>query len=91
MALQGISGTGAAAALEKFQAIRDIAKKRMEGGDSRIRLTDLVQKKQLEMGLEQASPGGSAVSSVSAVYGRAGAAEKPDPHPKLGRYIDFRA
>ena len=85
MALQSIGGSSAASALEKFQAIRDSAKKRMDGADTRVRLTDLVQQKQVQLGLVKDVPG------MSAAYGRGAVSEKSDPQPRLGRYIDFKA
>ncbi len=48
MALNGIGG--GAGALERFQAIRDLAKKKLEGADSQTNLADLIKRKQLELG-----------------------------------------
>lgn len=48
MALNGI-GAGAGA-LERFQAIRDLAKKKLEEADGQTNLADLIKRKQLEFG-----------------------------------------
>lgn len=50
MALNGIGGNGAGSALDKFQQIRDQAKKKLDGADNRTRLTDLLKLKQTELG-----------------------------------------
>jgi hypothetical protein len=93
MALNGIGGQNsdsAALALERFQAIRDQAKKKIEGADNRARLADTVKQKQVELKL-----GGNLTTPPKPIepqaYGRAGAMEKTDLRPKLGRYIDFMA
>lgn len=55
MAVGGIGGEGAAS-LDRFQQIRDLARKRMEeppatrGDDSRARAADLLKRKQAELG-----------------------------------------
>ena len=50
MALSGIGGGDAGSALERFQAIRDSAKKKLEGGDAASGLAELIKRKQLELG-----------------------------------------
>ncbi len=108
MALNGIGGNGAGSALDRFQALRDAAKQKIEGADNRTRLAEMLKQKQSELGVGKGlaakpqteripSAASAAVFSApqaingSSSYGRAGAMEKPDPQPKLGRYIDFRA
>ncbi|GEM_PF-2690266 len=50
MALNGIGGNGSGSALDRFQQIRDQAKKKLDGADNRTRLTDLLKLKQSELG-----------------------------------------
>jgi hypothetical protein len=129
MALDGIGG---GSPLERFQAIRDSAKKKIEGADGQANLADLIKRKQaqlagaqgaggkMEVGggasspasgnaakasAERIRPGlGAAVqdfgSSASAGsrgipgptgYGRAGALQKQESRPTLGRHVDFMA
>lgn len=106
MALQGI-GNGASP-LDRFQQVRDLAKKKLDADENRTRLADLLKRKQAELGhglapdrpqaaarrfetpAAGALPGGAAAGGLAA-YGRAGAMEKPDPRPGLGRRIDLTA
>jgi hypothetical protein len=111
MALTGIGSQGGSP-LEKFQQARDLARKKLDGEDSRAKLAELLSRKQAEIGGVSAKPkpapaeqrakasaifpgltGADAKPPVAgpAGYGRAGATEKPDPKPKLGRYVDFMA
>jgi hypothetical protein len=108
MDLKGIGGSGAGSALDKFQAIRDLAKKKIDGTDNRSRLTELLKNKQSELGIERGvvekrPVAGATLQNATnilppapslagpASYGKAGAMDKPDPKPKLGRFIDFMA
>ncbi len=50
MALKGIGGSDAGSALERFQAIRDSAKKKIDGADGQAGLAELIKRKQLELG-----------------------------------------
>lgn len=106
-------GMDALVGLEKFQAIRDLAKKKMDGTDTRFRLEDLLKQKHAALGLDSikkpevpfTKPAGkiqtghnvsgnaAATTGLQALmnYGKAGSNEKPDPKPKLGRYVDFMA
>lgn len=96
MAVGGIGGEGAAS-LDRFQQIRDLARKRMEdppatrGDDSRARAADLLKRKQAELGQGIADRPRQALVAGTAAYGRAGGTEKADPKPRLGRYIDLTA
>lgn len=71
MAVGGIGGEGAAS-LDRFQQIRDLARKRMEdppatrGDDSRARAADLLKRKQAELGQGIADRPGQAAASASA-------------------------
>ncbi len=107
------AGMDALVGLEKFQAIRDLAKKKMDGTDNRFRLEDLLKQKHADLGLDSVKkpdvpftkPVGkinsrhnvagnsAAAKGLQALmnYGKAGSSEKPDPKPKLGRYVDFMA
>lgn len=60
MALNGIGG-GNAGALERFQAIRDLAKKKLEGADGQTNLAELIKRKQMELGT-----GGGAAARIPA-------------------------
>jgi hypothetical protein len=60
MALEGI-GNGAGSALERFQALRDSAKKKIDVGEGRADLAELIKRKQAQMGA-----GGSASAPVPA-------------------------
>ena len=130
MALDGIGG---GSPLERFQAIRDSAKKKIEGTDGQANLADLIKRKQAQMNgangaggkmevgggasspasgnaakasAERIRPGlGAAVQNVSGNaapagaqgvtgptgYGRAGALQKQESRPTLGRHVDFMA
>ncbi len=110
--LKSLAPNGANA-LEKFQAIRDQAKKKIDGDDNRIKLADLLKQKQNEfkagapskaddlvgmvekfkndLGALSSSSKGLMGAQAFSGYGRAGATEKSDPKPMLGRYIDFMA
>jgi hypothetical protein len=128
MALKGVGGD-AGSALERFQALRDSAKKKLEVTDEKTNLADLIKRKQAEMGTggKVAASGAGAVSAtvtrtsaerippkpaaapassalaalatggsapgakISGAYGRAGAPEKQDTRPILGRHVDFMA
>lgn len=97
MAVGGIGGEGASP-LDRFQQIRDLARKRMDeppatgGGDSRARAADLLKRKQAELGQGIADrPRPAAGTTGVSAYGRAGGTEKADPKPRLGRYIDLTA
>jgi hypothetical protein len=61
MALNGIGGNAAGSALDKFQQIRDQAKKKLDGADNRTKLTDLLKLKQTEL-----ATGGTAVKGAQA-------------------------
>jgi hypothetical protein len=50
MAVNGIGGGDAGSALERFQAIRDSARKKIEGGDGQANLAELIRRKQAELG-----------------------------------------
>ncbi|MEO7427502.1 MAG: hypothetical protein ABI036_20115 [Fibrobacteria bacterium] len=105
MALNGIGGGDAGSALERFQAIRDSAKKKLEGGDGASGLAELIKRKQLELGdgginnrsaAERIPPRPAAIASAASGatgpgYGRAGGAQKQDSKPTLGRHVDFMA
>lgn len=58
MALDGI-GNGAGSALERFQALRDSAKKKIDIGEGQTNLAELIKRKQAQMGA-----GGSASAPV---------------------------
>jgi hypothetical protein len=58
MALEGIGG-GGGSALERFQALRDSAKKKIDVGEGRADLAELIKRKQAQMG-----SGGGASSPV---------------------------
>jgi hypothetical protein len=137
MALDGIGG---GSPLERFQAIRDSAKKKIETTDGQANLADLIKRKQAQMNAtgaaggkmeagggasspasgnaakasaERIRPGlgaangaqgaavtnsaGGAASAGSQVisgptgYGRAGALQKQESRPTLGRHVDFMA
>jgi len=49
MSLAGIGKDGASP-LERFQQARDVARKKLEGDDSRFRLADILQRKKTELG-----------------------------------------
>lgn len=122
MALNGIGGGDAGSALERFQRIRDSAKKKLEVEDRQSDLAGLVKRKQAELGVgngasglgngtsvrpaaERSTPAavsasanmapaagaGAAGAASASAYGRAGGLEKPDPKPRLGRFVDFMA
>jgi hypothetical protein len=59
MALEGIGG--GSSALERFQALRDSAKKKIDVGEGRADLAELIKRKQAQMGA-----GGSASAPVPA-------------------------
>lgn len=142
MALDGIGG---GSPLERFQAIRDSAKKKIEGADGQANLADLIKRKQAQMNgangvngangaggkmevggsasspasgnaakvpAERIRPGlGAAVQNFGGLasagsqghgplaqsipgptgYGRAGALQKQESRPTLGRHVDFMA
>jgi hypothetical protein len=103
MALNGIGGGDAGSALERFQALRDSAKKKLAGEDSQAGLAELIKRKQSELGAGGATAGNAARTSaeripskpaappVSGAYGRSGIPQKQDPKPTLGRHVDFMA
>jgi hypothetical protein len=108
MPLDGIGGGDAGSALERFQRIRDSARKKLEGADRQANLADLVRRKQSELGAgsgvasrspaDRVAPGPALTQGAqaggaqpAAAYGRAGGLEKPDPKPRLGRFVDFMA
>lgn len=128
MALDGIGG---GSPLERFQAIRDSAKKKIETTDGQANLADLIKRKQAQMngagghsGKTEAGGGASSPASGNAAkasaerirpglgaangvlgaavrnilgdtapagYGRAGALQKQESRPTLGRHVDFMA
>jgi hypothetical protein len=131
MALDGIGG---GSPLERFQAIRDSAKKKIETTDGQANLADLIKRKQaqlsgkMEVGGGASSPasGNAAKASAERIrpglgaangafgaavnnnpgnavsagaqgipgpsgYGRAGALQKQESRPTLGRHVDFMA
>lgn len=47
MAAQGI---GAGSPLDRFQQVRDLARKKIDGGDNLARLADLLKQKQAQLG-----------------------------------------
>ncbi|MDB5104761.1 MAG: hypothetical protein JWP91_2450 [Fibrobacteres bacterium] len=49
MALNGVGGNGGSA-LERFQAIRDSAKKKIDGEDGQAGLAELIKRKQAQLG-----------------------------------------
>lgn len=55
MALNGIGGGDAGSALERFQALRDSAKKKLAGEDGQAGLAELIKRKQAELGAGIAS------------------------------------
>lgn len=75
MALNGIGGGDAGSALERFQRIRDSAKKKLEVEDRQSDLAGLVKRKQAELGIgngaaarpsaERIPPGGPAAAPAS--------------------------
>lgn len=133
MALDGIGGSP----LERFQAIRDSAKKKIETSEGQANLADLIKRKQAQLGgavgaggkmeaggsasspasgnaakasrhqvpAERIRPGLGAVVQNGAQalsggptgptgptgYGRAGALQKQESRPTLGRHVDFMA
>jgi hypothetical protein len=112
MALNGVGGGDAGSALERFQALRDSAKKKLEVSDDKTNLADLIKRKQAELGTgalaartsaeripskpaaapaSSAFGGGAPGATISGAYGRAGAPEKQDARPILGRHVDFMA
>ncbi len=137
MALDGIGG---GSPLERFQALRDSAKKKIETTDGQANLADLIKRKQAQINgpggasgkmeagggasspvsgnaakasAERIRPGlGAAVNNISGNaasaasqangplansipgptgYGRAGALQKQESRPTLGRHVDFMA
>jgi hypothetical protein len=118
MALKGVGGD-AGSALERFQALRDSAKKKLEVSDEKTNLADLIKRKQAELGTASVTPartsaerippqpaaapaspafqggaspaGGARGAPIPGAYGRAGAPEKQDTRPILGRHVDFMA
>ncbi len=106
MALGGI-GEGSASPLDRFQQIRDLAKRKLDAEDSRTRLAEVLKRKQAQLGgiapdrpqgpqAAGRAPAASAAGGIAAAgglsaYGRANAAGKPDPRPGLGRHIDLTA
>ena len=111
MALDGIGG---GSALERFQAIRDSAKKKIDVGEGQTNLAELIKRKQAQLGTgggasslvsgnaakvsaERILPGlgtaGQPIQSSAGPsgYGRAGAIQKQDSRPTLGRHVDFMA
>jgi hypothetical protein len=74
MALGGIGRDGASAPngaspLDRFQQARDLARRKIEGDDTRNRLADLLQKKQAELGGVGGQPQGAARTAASAAAG----------------------
>jgi hypothetical protein len=63
MALNGIGGGDAGSALDRFQALRDSAKKKLAGADGQTSLADLIKRKQAELGT--AATGASATTGAS--------------------------
>ena len=61
MALNGIGGGDAGSALERFQALRDSAKKKLDGAESQTSLADLIKRKQAEL-----NNGGASAARTSA-------------------------
>ena len=102
MAVRGAGGGEGASPLEKFQQLRDLAKKKLDGEESRAKLSELVRRKQESLGMPGAAQaaasagakraeagGGPARPEGTAGYGRSGAPGKTDPKPGLGRFIDI--
>jgi hypothetical protein len=76
MALNGVGGSDAGSALERFQAIRDSAKKKIEGADGQSSLAELIKRKQLQLGTV---PGAAARNPAERIpSGSASAAPAPN-------------
>lgn len=61
MALNGIGGGEGGSALERFQALRDSAKKKLDGTESQTNLAELIKRKQAEI-----NNGGAVAARTSA-------------------------
>jgi hypothetical protein len=72
MALNGVGGGDAGSALERFQAIRDSAKKKLAGADGQASLADLIKRKQSELGT-----GSGAAASAAGLAARTSAERIP--------------
>jgi hypothetical protein len=76
MALNGINGGGSA--LERFQALRDSAKKKIDVADGQTGLADLIKKKQIQLGSGGSAsplvPGNAAKSPAERILSGLGAA-----------------
>ena len=65
MALDGI-GNGAGSALERFQRMRDLAQKKLDA-PGKPDITELIQRKQKEMGAGASAPGAAARISAERI------------------------
>src|SRR5688500_5352449 len=68
MAAQGIT-PGGASPLDRFQQIRDLARKKIDGDENRTRLADLLRKKQAERGRGAALDRPQAAPRAAAAHG----------------------
>ncbi len=50
MALNGMNGVSGGSPLDRFQAIRDSAKKKIDTGEGQANLADLIKRKQAQLG-----------------------------------------
>ncbi|HKP96601.1 MAG TPA: hypothetical protein VJ385_12655 [Fibrobacteria bacterium] len=83
MALNGIGGGDVGSALERFQALRDSAKKKLAGEDGQAGLAELIRRKQSELG---AGSGIAARASAERIPPKPAAAPVPGfPAPSGAR------
>jgi hypothetical protein len=82
MALGGIGRDGAtapsgASPLDRFQQARDLARRKIDGDESRNRLADLLQKKQAELGGVGAQPQATRLAAAAGAASPARKMEAP--------------
>lgn len=80
MALEGVGRGDAGSALERFQRIRDSARKKLEGADRQADLADLVRRKQAEIGAGSGIASGSPAERI-----QSGPEAKPAAQPGVVR------
>ncbi|MEO6096918.1 MAG: hypothetical protein ABIW76_15080 [Fibrobacteria bacterium] len=75
MAMEGIgiglgTGGGGGSALERFQALRESARKQIEVGDGQANLAELIKRKQAQMGAEKGASAAVPGNAAKALAGR---------------------
>ena len=78
--------------LDRFQALREQALRRMRRGELQVRVAELEAGKRGPESLRSvASKTEGGAAGLTGLYAQAGATERTDPKPHLGRILDIMA